>query len=126
MSATRPCCEFSIGMIALPAAPERDRVERVLEREARQRQAIGRPFERGAVRVGARRALERDRARGVGGGGVAHRFDQREGGGGEAVHRALRGNGAARGGQVTIGLAPLRTPTLERRANPHTWQTILR
>jgi hypothetical protein len=67
-----------------------DRVERVLEGEARQRQAVGVPLERGAVRVGSRRTLEGDRARGLGGGGFAHRFDEREGGGGVAVHGPSR------------------------------------
>ena len=65
-----------------------DRIERILEAEAGQRQAVGRIFERGPVRIGARRALEGDRARRIGGGGLGHLLDQREGGLGKAVHRA--------------------------------------
>jgi hypothetical protein len=39
----------------LAGAPVLHRVERVLERKARQRQAIGHHFQRGAVRIGAGR-----------------------------------------------------------------------
>ena len=45
-----------------PRAPIGHRIERILERKARQRQAIGRGFQRGAVRIGARRALKGDGA----------------------------------------------------------------
>ena len=86
MSATRPCCEFSIGIIAPRGAAFAHRVERVLEAEAGQRQAVGRELERGAMRVAAGRALEGDRARGIGGGGGGHCLDESERGSGEAVH----------------------------------------
>ena len=65
-----------------------DRVQRVLEAEAGQRQRIGRELARGLVAVGARRAGESQRARRFGLGGGAHLVDQREGGGGEASHDA--------------------------------------
>src|SRR5690606_10475827 len=63
-------------------------VERILESEAWQRQVIGRGLARGAVRVGARRALKGDRAHRILRGCGAHPLDHGERGGGEALHRS--------------------------------------
>ncbi len=90
--------EMNVGDAAVLRILDRDdrargasvlhRVERVLEGEARQRQAGGRVLERGAVAVAARRALQRHRAGRIGGGGGGHRLDQLQRGGGEAFHAA--------------------------------------
>ena len=68
------------------SAPILDRIERVFEAEARQRQAIGVPLERGAVAVAARRALERHSARRIGGGGLGHFGDAHQRGSRIALH----------------------------------------
>jgi hypothetical protein len=58
------------------------RIERVLERKARQRQAAGQRVHRRAVRIGARRALKRHGARGFAGGGGGHRSTRASAGAG--------------------------------------------
>ncbi len=48
------------------------RVDRILEAEAGQRQRVARIVHRGEMRIGARRALEGERARRIGRGGAGH------------------------------------------------------
>ena len=69
-------------------APFADRVDRVLETEAGQRQAGGIVFQRRAVPVAARRALERNRACRIGRSQGGHFLDQGERGGRVGMHGA--------------------------------------
>ena len=88
--------EMHVGDTAVERILDRDdrtiglallhRVDRILERKARQREAVGERLLRGDMAVRPRRSLKRDRAlRGVGGGG-GHRGDDGTGGGGEILH----------------------------------------
>ena len=66
--------------------PKRRTRERILETEARQRQPVGIQLAHRLVRIGARRALKRHRARRIGSSGSAHGFDKLARGGGIGVH----------------------------------------
>ena len=67
-------------MIARSGLAVLHRIERILEAEAGQRQALGIVFERGAVAVAAGRALKGDGARGILRGGAGHLLDKGESG----------------------------------------------
>ncbi len=79
-----------------PGRARMDRVERVLEAVAGQRQRGGRMGHRRLVRVRAGRSAECDRARRIAFGGGAHCVDQSEGGLGKFAHLGPAAIGAAR------------------------------
>jgi len=75
-----------------PGPPGFHCVQCVFKAEARQRQAFRRIFQRGAVGIGAGRALKRYGASRFLGCRSGHLLDQSERGGGEAVHCGKRLN----------------------------------
>jgi hypothetical protein len=81
-----PVLRILDGDDRLSGAPFTHGIERVLERKARQGQPLGHDFQRGAVRIGPRRALKRNRAGRIGSGGGAHAVDEQAGGFGEILH----------------------------------------
>lgn len=79
------------------------RLQRVLEAEAGERGEIGARFGRRAVRIGAGRTLEGDRARRIGGSDALHPLDDFEGRAGKGSHGPKRLEPCARAHKSRMG-----------------------